>query len=117
MVASRRWDLETLIDIGLPPVPEDAPVRFKGRYSGLVQALARGHCPECLVDLVVVPEPSRPWNVTMEHIDGCPYSAPSMRSLVDELGLTSQIDPGPPAVAVDRELFEAIEDLEFDPYL
>jgi hypothetical protein len=116
-MVARRWDLKTVIDMGLPPVPEDAPVRFKGRYSGLVQAFARGHCPECLVDLVVVTEPGRSWNVTMEHYEGCPYSTGSMSALVDELGLSASVNPGPPAVAVNRELFEAIEGLEFDPYL
>ena len=117
MAESRRWDLQTVIETGMPPVPEDAPVRFKGRYAGLVRAFSRGHCPECLVDLAVVTEPGLPWSVTMDHLDPCPYSDRSMRSLVDELGISTSIDPAHPAVVVERELFDAIEDLEIDPYL
>ena len=117
MAADRRWDLETVIEMGLPAVPEDAPVRFKGRYAGLVHAFAKGHCPECLVDLVVVTEPGQPWNVTMDHLESCPFSARSMSLLAGELGLSGGINPGPPAVAVNQELFQAIEGLEIDPYL
>ncbi len=117
MAAGRRWDLETVIDMGLPPVPEDAPVRFKGRYAGLVNAFAKGHCPECLVDLVVVTEPGEPWNVTMDHLESCPFSARSMDLLARELGISGSLNPGPPAVVMDQELFQAVEGLEIDPYL
>jgi hypothetical protein len=117
MPPSRRWDLEAVVDMGLPSVPEDAPVRFKGRYAGLVQAFARGHCPECLVDLVVVSEVGQPWNVKMEHNDNCLFSPASLRSLARELGFSGGFASGPPAVEVDQELFKAIEGLEIDPYL
>lgn len=116
MAAIRRWDLETVIDMGPAPVPDDAPVRFKGRYAGSIQALARGTCPECLVHLVVVTEPGRPWNVTMEHSEACPYSAESMRMLAGELGLVTG-NPGPPSVVVHHEEFQALAQLEIDPYL
>jgi hypothetical protein len=117
MPPSRRWDLEAVIDMGLPPVPEDAPVRFKGRYAGLVQAFARGHCPECLVDLVVVTELGQPWNVKMEHDDNCPFSPASMGSLARELGFSGNFSSDAPAVEMDQGLFKAIEGLEIDPYL
>ncbi len=117
MARSRRWDLETVVDAGLPPVPDEAPVRFKGRYAGSVQAFASGHCPECLVDLVVVTDPGQAWNVKMEHQPACPYSPESMSSLADELGFAGDLAPGPPPVEVDQELFKAIEGLEIDPYL
>jgi hypothetical protein len=117
MARGRRWDLQAVVEMGLLPVPEDAPVRFKGRYAGLVEAFAKGHCPECLVDLVVVTECGQPWSVKMEHYHSCPFSPESMSSLARELGFSGKLSSGPPAVEMDHELFKAIESLEIDPYL
>lgn len=117
MAPSRHWNLETVVDAGLPPVPDGAPVRLKGRYAGLVQAFAKGHCPECLVDLVVVTELGQPWNVKMEHSESCPFSPESMSSLAEELGFVGDLASEPPALEMDQELFQAIEGLEIDPYL
>jgi hypothetical protein len=112
-----RWDFETDIDMGLPPVPDDAPARYKERHAGLVRAFARGHCPECLVDLVVVTESGRPWNMKMDRRAGCPYSPPGMRSLARELGYSEDCENCVPEIEVGQELFRAIEDLEIDPFL
>src|SRR5580692_7519005 len=112
MARGRRWDLQAVVEMGLLPVPEDAPVRFKGRYAGLVEAFAKGHCPECLVDLVVVTECGQPWSVKMEHYHSCPFSPESMSSLARELGFSGKLSSGPPAVEMDHELFKAIESLE-----
>ena len=116
-----EFDRKSAVRRGAPPVPDEAPPELKNRYRAMIDAIAVGHCPECLVYVeqttVAAEPPAEPGFVAMfnmTHLPACPLHPGNIAALASQLGYSWSVPVStnePPIDLTGDDISKVIEDL------